>query len=134
MTTHLIELPLSLRALHLWAGHRKLHGDEGLMLHHLLGEAFGPAVLQPFRILVAPRARDGSLYAYASVSAEILAAQAAMTLTPDLASVLDLARIRSLPRPDTWTCASPPICKARMKAAPLSPCAREPRSMPSLPG
>lgn len=101
MTLHLIDLPLSLRALHQWAGRRNLQ-DEGVMLHHLLGETFGPAALQPFRLMVAPRARDGSLYAYASQDAVNLAAQAAATLTPDLAEVVDLTRLRSLPRPATW--------------------------------
>ena len=32
--------------------------DEGRALHHLLGEAFGPGALQPFRLVVAPRARS----------------------------------------------------------------------------
>lgn len=101
MTLHLIRLPISLRALHQWAGRRKLQ-DEGVMLHHLLGETFGPAALQPFRLMVHPRARDGSLYAYATQDAATLTAQAIATLTPDLAEVVDLSRLRSLPRPDTW--------------------------------
>lgn len=103
MTLHLIELPISLRALHQWAGRRKLGEDEGLILHHLLGESFGPSALQPFRLMVAPRARDGSLYAYADQDAATLAAQAQATLTPDLAETLDLRHLRSLPRPAMWT-------------------------------
>lgn len=105
MSLHLIELPLSLRALHVWAGQRKLGRgfDEGLALHHLLGEAFGPAALQPFRLLVAPRAQTGTLYAHASRDAEALRAQAIPGLTPAVAQVVELERLRSLPRPaGTW--------------------------------
>lgn len=105
MTLHLVELPLSMRALHLWAGARKFAAkfDEGLALHHLLGETFGPAVLQPFRLKVAQKARFASLYAYAAQDAETLRQQAGASLIPDLAEVVDLARLRSIPRPiATW--------------------------------
>lgn len=106
MTLHLIELPLSLRSLHLWAGGRKLKSqtDEGVALHHLLGEVFGPAVLQPFRLLVAPRAQTGTLYAYAANEASVLQGLARSCLTPSHAEVIALDRLRSLPRPaSTWT-------------------------------
>lgn len=106
MTLHLVELPLALRELHLWAGPRGLGSgfDEGLALHHLLGEAFGPAALQPFRLMVAPRARDGTLYAYARQDADSLRALAEPVLGPALAEVIRLDRLRSLPRPATlWT-------------------------------
>ena len=104
MTTHLIELPLSLRSLHRWAGSRKLPDDEGLLLHHLLGETFGPAVLQPFRLMVAPRAQNGTLYAYANAAAEDLRHLARPSLTPAHAEVVDLDRLQSLPRPQAnWT-------------------------------
>lgn len=106
MTLHLVELPLSLRALHIWAGARKLgHGfDEGLALHHLLGETFGPAILQPFRLMVAPRAQMGNLYAYAAEDAETIRHKAQSSLTPYMATVIDLGRLRSIPRPPaTWT-------------------------------
>lgn len=103
MNMHLIELPLSLRALHRWAGTRKLPEDEGLVLHHLLGETFGPAVLQPFRLMVAPRAHSGTLYAYAALEAEELRLQARISLTPAHAEVVELDRMRSLPRPQaSW--------------------------------
>lgn len=104
MTLHLIELPVALRDLHHWAGRRELGRqgfDEGLALHHLLGEVFGPAALQPFRLMVAPRARDGTVYAYAAKDAEALRRQAAATLTPGLAEVVALNRLRSLPRPSS---------------------------------
>ena len=103
MSLHLVELPLELRSLHLWAGRRALAGgfDEGMALHHLLGEVFGPAVLQPFRLMVAPRARRGTLYAYAGQDAAGLCKAATASLTPAHAEVIDLAQLRSLPRPET---------------------------------
>jgi CRISPR system Cascade subunit CasE len=104
MTLHLLELPLSLRALNHWAGGRGLGSDEGTALHHLLGETFGPAALQPFRLMVAPRAQNGTLYAYADADADTLGQQARASLTPAHAAVIDLDRLRSLPRPTTaWT-------------------------------
>ncbi len=99
MTLHLLELPLSLKALHYWAGVRGLGSDEGAALHHLLGETFGPAALQPFRLMVAPRARSGTLYAYADTDAETLRGHARASLTPAQAAVIDLDQLRSLPRP-----------------------------------
>lgn len=105
MSLYLVELPLSLRALHLWAGARKLGAqfDEGLALHHLLGETFGPATLQPFRLMVAPRARFGTLYAYAAMDAESLNRQALPTLPPAHADVIELDRLRSMSRPpSSW--------------------------------
>ena len=106
MTLHLIEMPLTLSALHRWAGQRNVgHGlfDEGAVLHHLLVEAFGPAVLQPFRLLVAPRAKTGTLYAYSSVTADDLRAKAATVLGPSEADVLPLHALRSIARPAiTW--------------------------------
>jgi CRISPR system Cascade subunit CasE len=44
MRLHLIELQLDLRALHLWASRRGMATpvDQGLALHHLLGDTFGP--------------------------------------------------------------------------------------------
>lgn len=103
MTLHLVELPLTLKPLHIWAGMRGFGADEGLALHHLLGETFGPAVLQPFRLMVAPRAQSGTLYAYAAADADILRRQAQASLTPAHAAVIDLDQLRSLPRPAaTW--------------------------------
>ncbi len=105
MSLHLIELPIALRALHLWAGERNLPGgfDEGAALHHLLGEVFGPAVLQPFRLMVSPGAKTGTLYAYATEDAASLRDAAAASLTPGQAAVIRLDALRSLPRPtDLW--------------------------------
>lgn len=107
MSLHLVETPLALKHLHQWATTREFGAggafDEGLALHHLLAEAFGPAVLQPFRLLVAPRARQGSLYGYAAQDADTLRAEARAIITPGALEVLALDRLRSCPRPaDTW--------------------------------
>ncbi len=100
---HLIEVPLDLRALHVWAETRglALRGtlDEGRVLHHLLGEMFGPGAVQPFRLMAAPSARRAALYAYSSQPAEALRSAAAAIATPATAEILDPARLRSLPRP-----------------------------------
>ena len=66
MSLHLIEVPLQLSDLHGWAGKRGLGKglfDEGLALHHLLEEVFGPARLHPFRLMVAPRATQATIFA-----------------------------------------------------------------------
>ncbi|SIQ15786.1 CRISPR system Cascade subunit CasE [Paracoccus thiocyanatus] len=106
MSLHLVEMPISLPALNRWAGPRNFARgafDEGLALHHLLGEVFGPAALQPFRMLVAPRAQAGTLYAYAARPAEALRRDAAAVIGPSHAGVVALDGLRSLPRPaDGW--------------------------------
>jgi CRISPR system Cascade subunit CasE len=104
MSLHLIEMPLSLPALNRWAGQRNFGCslfDEGLVLHHLLGEAFGPGALQPFRLLVAPRARTGTLYAYSAVPAEELRAAATQSIGPFETEVVSLDALRSVERPET---------------------------------
>jgi len=106
MSLHLVELPVEPAALHRWAGHRDLPGrgrDEGLVLHHLLTEVFGPGTLQPFRLMVAPRARNATLYAYTAQSADQLRTGAEATIPPTASEVIALDRLRSLPRPvESW--------------------------------
>lgn len=107
MSLHLVEAPIALRDLHLWAGARRLVAkgsggsgiDEGVMLHHLLGETFGPAALQPFRLLVAEGGQAATLYAYAAQDAEGLRQTALASLTPGQHAVIRLDRLRSIPRP-----------------------------------
>lgn len=104
MDIHLVQVPVSVPSLHRWAG-RRFGGviDEGQVLHHLLGELFGPSVLQPFRLLVAPRAQSGTIFAYSDRSADGLIAQAELTATPDLLAALPVSDIASIPRPaSTW--------------------------------
>ncbi|MBB3771614.1 CRISPR system Cascade subunit CasE [Angulomicrobium tetraedrale] len=102
MSLHLIEAPIALRDLHFWAGARNLGGggvDEGVVLHHLLGETFGPAALQPFRLLVAEGGQAGTLYAYADQDASALRQTALASQTPGQEAVIRLDRLRSIPRP-----------------------------------
>lgn len=104
MSLHLVELPVDLRQLHLWAGNRQAPGrgsDEGLTLHHLLGEVFGPGVLQPFRLMVAPAGRHGTLLAYSGHDADVLRRSAGLSQTPSDAAAIRLDRLRSIPRPDS---------------------------------
>ena len=75
------------------------HLDEGLALHHLIGESFGPGTLQPFRLMVAPGARTGSVYAYAGQSANDLATAARAVMDPAVARVVNLEALASQPRP-----------------------------------
>lgn len=106
MSLHLIEMHLYLRALHLWAGRRGMATpfDEGLALHHLLGETFGPGILQPFRMMVALGAKFGTVFAYAAQDADALRQDAQRTITPAIADVVALDSMRSLPRPASgWT-------------------------------
>ena len=64
---------------------------------------FGPAALQPFRLLVAPRAQRGTIYAYAERPADDLRRDAAAVIGPSHAEVVALDGLRSLPRPaDGW--------------------------------
>lgn len=106
MSLHLVELPLHLPDLHGWAAKRGLARglfDEGLALHHLLGEVFGPAALQPFRLMVAPRATHATLYAYGTEPAETLVKTAITVAPPSERAILSLDQIRSLPRPpENW--------------------------------
>jgi len=100
---HLIEVQLDLRALHRWAEERGLGRrgpfDEGRALHHLLSEVFGPGAVQPFRLMAAPRAQRGTIYAYAGKDAAALREQSRATATPGIDAALDLDRMRSLQRP-----------------------------------
>ena len=106
MSLHLIEMPLHLAALHAWSGTREIGRgslDEGLALHHLLAEAFGPGTLQPFRLMVAPRAVRGTLYAYSAQHADALRDAARSVIGPTEATILPLDRLRSVQRPpESW--------------------------------
>ncbi|MCY4148114.1 MAG: type I-E CRISPR-associated protein Cas6/Cse3/CasE [Gammaproteobacteria bacterium] len=99
---HLVGIPIDLRQLHYWgAGRDLMHNgylDEGLALHHLLGECFGRAVLQPFRLMVSRARRQAKVFAYASLDSAALDQTARAVATPDLLDIIDLDRIRSVPR------------------------------------
>ncbi|MGR3435477.1 MAG: type I-E CRISPR-associated protein Cas6/Cse3/CasE [Shimia sp.] len=107
MTTHLARIPIDLTALARVAGERgwtrgrRTAFDEGRALHHLLGEAFGPGALQPFRLVVAPRARSGTLWAYTAADADALRRTAdPVALTEAAEAALPLDRLATKPMPE----------------------------------
>lgn len=106
MTLHLIRLPVRPSELAHWAADRGLmHAsgfDEGRALHHLLGETFGPAALQPFRLLAAPGGRTANLYAYATMGPELLQETAQAIALPDALPALRLAGLEAKAMPVTW--------------------------------
>lgn len=108
MTLHMVRLPVDLAALARIAGERgwtkgrRQHFDEGAALHHLLGETFGPAVLQPFRLRVAPRQRRGRLYAYTQHESAELLDTAAIAATPEAISTLSPSALEAKAMPGVW--------------------------------
>ena len=109
MTLRLARLAIDLPALARAAGERgwtrgpRTAFDEGAALHHLLGETFGPAVLQPFRLIVSPRARAGTLYAYTDHDADALRGTAAMVPMPEaVEAALAPDRIAAKAMPMPW--------------------------------
>lgn len=109
MTLHLVRLPVDLAALARTAGDRgwtrgrSAAFDEGAALHHLLGETFGPAALQPFRLMVAPRAPLGTLYAYTEAVPAALRELAAATATPEVVTAVSPERLESKSMPADWS-------------------------------
>lgn len=114
---HLIRLPVSLPELGRWAAKRNLGWtirrgakgaligaslDEGRALHHLLGELFGPALLQPFRLFAAPGALRGEIYAYSTNCATEHIATAQAVALPDALAVCRIEQMMSKPMPLEW--------------------------------
>ena len=100
---HLISLTLDLRALRRWAAVRNLGNDEGVELHHLLGESFGKGTLQPFRLMVAPGAAKATLYAYSELDQASLVQTARETGMPDALAICDPTRLAAKAMPERWT-------------------------------
>ncbi len=99
---HLLSLPLELRSLRRWAAQRGFGADEGRALHHLLSETFGKGVVQPFRLLVAPSAISGNLYAYSRTCEDDLKEVARECAMPDALGVCNLDRLAVKSMPETW--------------------------------
>lgn len=100
---NLVGLPVDLPALNVVAERQGFsHGsllDEGLVLHHLLGEAFGRGALQPFRLMPARGGRTAMLYAYSRQSADVLADMAATVALPEIETALQLSALKGRPMP-----------------------------------
>ena len=97
--THLIHVPLDMRAFNRWAGERGLvhRGtfDAGFALRVLLSGMFGKAVLQPFRLFASDRRPLAGLYAYTDSDQDALRRVAATTAPPDCLDALDPERVRA---------------------------------------
>jgi CRISPR system Cascade subunit CasE len=115
---YFVRLPVSIPALGRWAAERNLGWavrrsskgrerdaglDEGRALHHLLTETFGQRALYPFRLLVAPAAKQGQIYAYSRSDRDALCAVAHACAMPETCAVLDLAQLAVKPMPGSWT-------------------------------
>ncbi|GJE57841.1 type I-E CRISPR-associated protein Cas6/Cse3/CasE [Methylobacterium thuringiense] len=105
---HLVRLPVDRDALARaagargWTTGRRQNFDEGAALHHLLGETFGPAALQPFRLIAPPRRRTGSLYAYTGVDPAELVETAALAAMPEVVAALSPASLETKPMPTVF--------------------------------
>lgn len=99
----LVSLPLDLRKLRQWAAWRGLGMDEGKQLHHLLTETFGKGAMHPFRLMVAPGANGGTLYAYTKSEPATLRRKARESGLPDALSVCALANLADKAMPEVWT-------------------------------
>jgi CRISPR system Cascade subunit CasE len=114
---HLIRLPISLAALGRWAAERRIGWisrkgpggaerdgglDEGRALHHLLAETFGKGILQPFRLMPAPKGGGAFVYAYTGADGETLAETARACALPEVLGVLALDRLEAKAMPSAW--------------------------------
>lgn len=101
---NLVGFPVDLVALHRLAEQRGLvrHQvmDEGRVLHHLLGETFGPGALQPFRLLPRRGGRSGMLYAYTRNDPADLKRMAETVALPESQAVMRVRDVQSRPLPN----------------------------------
>ena len=99
MATHLIHVPMDMRAFNQWTADRGFvrRGtfDEGYALHVLLSSTFGKGVMQPFRLFWSARRRNASLYAYGDEDGATLREIAEDSATPDCLAALSVTRLRS---------------------------------------
>ena len=106
----LIRTPVAMDKLVRWAGERgwvrhRRHAtgfDEGRALHHLIDETFGPRVLRPFRLRVAPGSAIGSLYGYCQRDGEFLREAGRVYGSPEHLSVLKIDRLEVKAMPTAW--------------------------------
>lgn len=114
---HFVSIPLSIPALGRWAADRNLGWsvrcnlkgqereaglDEGSALHHLLTESFGQRALHPFRLFVAPQAKQGHVYAYSRTGHAALLEVAEACAMPEAQTVFDLQGLATKTMPESW--------------------------------
>lgn len=102
---HLVSLPIDLREFRRLAVFRGFGADEGRALHHLLSEAFGKGLLQPFRLMPAPKGTSGghgaTLYAYTGTPEEVLRENLELA-APELFSALGAEHLALREMPEAW--------------------------------
>ena len=106
----LIRAALGLESLSRWSAERGLvrrggvdRGfDEGLALHHLLDELFGPRAIKPFRLLVPAGGHTASLYGYSEYDSEELREAAAMYGLPEHIKVIQPSKVEAKRMPLEW--------------------------------
>lgn len=105
---HLIRASVKISRLARWAVERGWSGrggtsyDEGRALHHLTTEMWGPGILNCFRMLVPPRARIGSFYAYSSRNVTELHDMACSHALPEHLGVMDVDQLAGKIMPESW--------------------------------
>ena len=101
----MISLSVDLKELRRLGAVRGFAADEGRMLHHALGETFGPGILQPFRLMAAQGGanRSASLYAYATAGEAELQQTAREVAQPEMLRLFDLDGLRVKAMPTVWT-------------------------------
>lgn len=102
---HLASLPVNLREFRRLAAFRGFGADEGRALHHLLSETFGKGLLQPFRLMPAPKGTGGglgaTLYAYTGTPEEVLRKNLELA-APELLNALGTGHLALRDMPETW--------------------------------
>lgn len=97
----MVSLPIDLREFRRIASLRNHMRDEGRALHHLLSEAFGKGVFQPFRLMVAPEGRVATLYAYTQTPEAVLRENLECA-APELFGALGIDHLSLREMPETW--------------------------------
>lgn len=100
---HMISIPVDLRELRRLAAVNGLGTDEGRTLHHLLSEAFGKSVVQPFRLMPGRNgSRSATLYGYTARTETDLRTALAETAPPESSMVFDLGHLAVKAMPEHW--------------------------------
>ncbi len=103
----MIRLLLDMKSFKIYAADRGLITkkgvmDEGLVLHHVLSEAFGKSEIQPFRLMIARHAKRGSIYGYCLKNHRKLLKIAKDIAPPEHLSMLSVEKIESKLMPCDW--------------------------------
>lgn len=100
-TLNLASLPVDLREFRRLAAFRGFEADEGRALHHFLSETFGKSLLQPFRLMPAPKGLGATLYAYTKAAEETLRDNLELA-APELLNALGTSQLAMRDMPAHW--------------------------------